>query len=97
MNTSDAQLDDMLAECDAYAASMREELTRMRPQLLAMRELYEGYIASIRQVLFVAAPLLPSGRHANLPAMVEQECEAAVVKVLKRHLAKVNKALGEKA
>lgn len=96
MSSGASELDDLLAQCDAYAASAREELELMRPQLLALRELYAGYIDSIHQLLFVAAPRLPSGRYANLPPAVEQECEAAVVRVLERHLAKVNKAIGEK-
>jgi len=96
MKTGDAKLNELLAECDAYVASMREELRQIRPQLLALKELYQSYIDQLHLVLFVSSARLPSGGYVNLPPKVEQECEAAVVAVLKRKLAKVEKALGEK-
>lgn len=90
----DTELDALLAEVAVETAALRHRLEAMRPQLLAMQELYTAYIDQIRLVLFVAAPPLPSGGQRNLPSDVERECEVAVVKVLKARLAKVNKALG---
>lgn len=95
MRTGDKSLDDLLAETETLVSTMRAELAEMRPQLVALQELYTTYIASIRQVLFVAMLRMPSGEYRNLPQKVERECEEAVVRVLETRLAKVNKALGQ--
>lgn len=91
--TGDTELD---RKCDEYLAESRAHLASIRPQLLLLKEVYETYIERIGAVLFVGVPQTPSGRHVTLSADVEKECEAACVRVLKKRLALVNKALGIK-
>lgn len=91
---SDTELNSLLDELAEAAAVMRAELDAMRPQLLAMQAIYTTYIEKIRGVLFCVTPPLPNGSYAALPISVERECEAAVVRVLRKKLAQVNKALG---
>lgn len=95
MNETEFQA--FMAECDKECAAMRAELLRLRPQLLKLEEIYTANIDAIPAILFIGSPRLPGGGFATLPAKVEKECEAAVVRVLKRHLRKVKKALGEPA
>jgi hypothetical protein len=92
---TDEEFGDLMRQSAAWIAESRAELDRLRPQLIALREIYEAYIRSIDAILFGASPPLPNGRIApNLPPVIEAECRDAVVKVLKAKLAKVNKALG---
>jgi hypothetical protein len=92
----DRELDDVLAECEAYTAELREGIRLRLPQLIAARDSCVAYINMIEKSpasLFFAAPQLPNGGFASLIAADEKECASAVVRILKRRLAAIVKAI----
>lgn len=85
------------AEC---AAQLRADLEAMRPNLLRLKSVYVANIEAIERspsALFMWVPEMRDGEFATLSKAVEEKCSLAVLRVLRRELAMVNKALGKNA
>jgi len=94
--TGNLELDELLSQAADYVNHLRGELWQMMSALKAQEASHVAWIEDVAKnpgILFGWAPPLPQGGHAQLNQSAEKECAEAVLRVLKRRLAKLQKAM----